>query len=869
MHPRRGGRSARLSFLFLFLFLYTSPLLAQRQTWREPRLDRLPLTAAGEVIAATCACDVDNDGDVDLVVGCTRNDTVVPPTRLWRNDGRGVFTDVSTSHLPLSFGHCRVLAAADIDGDGDVDLVQGNGTQSNGEQDRLWRNEGGGRFADLTSTHLPAGVGYTSQLHFADLDGDGDPDLVAHRPDATAVLLNDGRGAFTESVNAVPARGESHSTIAVADVDGDGDFDLVEGFTVRTTAPFARLLLNDGSGRFAPAPAGRLPATSRTRSATFFDADGDGDADLVLGQMFGNVLLRNDGSGAFAEVTGALPASRYVEWHIVPVDADRDGDLDLVCGGVQGLAFFVNDGTGRFADASAALPRTTLTPGLIGAVAAADFDGRDGVDLVVATFEATLDHAEIDLVAGDGRGGWRAENERWLPADAGAVVASADLDGDGLPDVFTGGWQDTLRFSRGDGSFVAVPLVSQPPPGAVTTVALLPDVDGDGDADLIVFRVLHGTVVPQAEVLRNDGGRSFGVLAGAMPPLSVFPNRVASGDIDGDGDVDLVLGSNSSSTRVLVNDGRGHFSDETSLRLSASMISEAVALGDLDGDFDLDLLHPSATVSKVSLNDGRGFFTLAQPVGLPATGWVTDAAIADLDGDGRQDIVEVHYAGQPGSVVAINRGGLTFQSNPLQPTLGGRGAVTVGDIDHDGLPDLVFAFDVPMTLRITHNAGRGQFVDVTQQWMLRPAPCGQVSLVDLDVDGDLDIVAGGIVDRVYRNHLLQVAAPFPFDRGHDVVLRVSARNAGPQRPIFTALALATNRVHLPWGPYGIVALDPAATLSLGTVAHTQAADIELRLRIPRDPRLVGVNLTAQGFVADQIGGTNFLHLTAAPVRVVR
>lgn len=171
--------------------------------------------------------DLDGDGDLDLVLGLEGGHA------LWLNDGQGRFTDVSADRLPApGLVEARKVAPVDVDGDGDLDLwfshVSWQGREG---QDRLFINDGAGRFADETVGRIPEETGITVDARFADLDGDGDLDVVrADRPRVT-VWLNDGAGRFIDVTEAVfgGSVGEHVLAVELADFDGDGITDLYLG----------------------------------------------------------------------------------------------------------------------------------------------------------------------------------------------------------------------------------------------------------------------------------------------------------------------------------------------------------------------------------------------------------------------------------------------------------------------------------------------------------------------------------------------------------------------------------------------------------------------------------------------------------------
>ena len=119
--------------------------------------------------------DVDRDGDVDIVFGCYGDAGAGSANKVWRNNGSAFFTDSGQS---LGSAYTRDVQLADIDGDGDLDMICGN---YQGSGNRIWLNNGAGNFSDAG---LSIGTGNTLAIALADVDHDGDLDLVeANGPD--------------------------------------------------------------------------------------------------------------------------------------------------------------------------------------------------------------------------------------------------------------------------------------------------------------------------------------------------------------------------------------------------------------------------------------------------------------------------------------------------------------------------------------------------------------------------------------------------------------------------------------------------------------------------------------------------------------
>lgn len=168
--------------------------------------------------------DVDGDGDLDIVLALEGGHA------LWMQDAQGVFRDETKARLPASgFVEARKVAPVDVDRDGDIDLYFAHvGWQGRAPQDRLFVNDGKGKFTDETERRIGVETNTTGDARFADLDGDGDLDLVRVNLGPLEILMNDGRGVFTDVTrDALPSAITGPGLgVEIADFDGDGVLDL-------------------------------------------------------------------------------------------------------------------------------------------------------------------------------------------------------------------------------------------------------------------------------------------------------------------------------------------------------------------------------------------------------------------------------------------------------------------------------------------------------------------------------------------------------------------------------------------------------------------------------------------------------------------
>jgi hypothetical protein len=277
--------------------------------------------------------DFDGDGDLDLVL-VSEDDR---KDELYLNDGEGFFTDVSERLTPNDVSNALVVL--DLNGDGAPDVLTGNiGT------DRLLLNDGTARFRDETATRWRQGSAEsrTQDLEAFDADGDGDLDVAVANEGQDQLYRNDGGVLVDVTAAQLPRDVDESREIRAGDFDGDGDLDLVVGNVrfVLDEPPRDKLLLNDGRGKFSPSPADSLPAAGDESNFTIqaVDLDGDGDLDVVapntvFGEAAGDYrVLLNDGSARFAVAAPGtvLPQSAAGNgFGIVVADFDGDGRDDL------------------------------------------------------------------------------------------------------------------------------------------------------------------------------------------------------------------------------------------------------------------------------------------------------------------------------------------------------------------------------------------------------------------------------------------------------------------------------------------------------------------------------------------------------------
>jgi tetratricopeptide (TPR) repeat protein len=404
--------------------------------------------------------------------------------------------------------------------------------------------------------------GYLQQGRYAEaiVSTGAEPELVDRRVPGVAF-----KDATPDGFAQAAAR-----DLSLFDLDGDGDLDLlVSGATA------LHLFRNDG-GRFTDVTASsglRAPIAGAGIGAVAGDFDNDGRPDLFLLRDAGPRLLHQTPRGTFEDVTGAaaLPASAARSRAAAFVDVDHDGDLDILVAAITGPTQLLrNNGNGTFADIAAAAGIAGAPAGAV-AVVPTDFDNRRDVDLMIAgaesapaLFQNRRDGTFQDVAAPIGL----------ASVGRSSAVAAGDINKDGFTDFFFGRTDATGVFAMSDGRghFVVQPA---PDLSRGATAAVLIDYDNDGLLDFLVCGATG------AALFRNTGDgwsnvtadAGLAALAASTRPVA----RIVAGDLDGDGDTDVVAAMDDGAVRVWRNDGG---SRQASLRVRlTARVSNRSALG--------------------------------------------------------------------------------------------------------------------------------------------------------------------------------------------------------------------------------------------------------------------------------------------------
>jgi hypothetical protein len=569
--------------------------------------------------------DLDGDGNIDIVLSdnCGKNAILA-----FFGQPDGTFTNVVQIPCP---GATDSIALADLNHDGLLDILA---TAPSGA---LWTimNNGNRSFASPSETATPP---YAVLGVVADLTGSGNQDVVLGGG-YPAVLWGSASGYFLgETTINAPVVGGGAYMINTNVTHGGG----VAIAIVNENANCGMSVLSFNSNRTYQTLA-RYALSGST--ATVADFNGDGILDMALTTAEGFVVLLGNGDGTLA-VPQDLAFTTNALTGVALGDLNGDGNMDLV---VAEFAFYNNNsiihvflgtGTGGLYEVS-----NFATASAVDSIILADVNGDGILDLVYdGSDQADCDQCgcffnpdgEVCLGKGDGTFG---PPQSFSAVVLDSSIAVADLDGKGFPDlvIANGGCDPTqqgvaILQGAGDGTFTNRTVYLT---GVGPRAVAIGDFNEDGIPDIAVADYGANSVT----VLFGDGNAGIGGRADF--PVGSSPTSITVADYDGDGHLDIATGSNdtnSDAVSILFGDGQGGFSN--SVNLSAPGYVSAIASGDINQDGQTDIICSSVLgFFSVLLSNGNRTFARQDFVIAPQCNSI---AVGDMNNDGYPDVITVH-----------------------------------------------------------------------------------------------------------------------------------------------------------------------------------------------------------------------------------
>jgi hypothetical protein len=658
--------------------------------------------------SCTSLAAADFNGDGNLDVACAGKTLTV-----WLGDGRGHFRQAPQALATAN----ALIVAGNFNDDGHADLVVAGTIVGGRNQLVLLPGRGDGTFGQkIPILDLPSS-NFTG-LAAADLNQDGRLDLaVAVLPGGAGsgrveAVLGNGDGTFQTPV-ATGAGAANFTNIAVADFDGDGTPDVISigfiqfGYTIQVT-------LGNGDGTFGPPIDTPTPNGPATPAFAVADFTGDGLADVAMSSDIpgtGIYVLQGNGDGTFSPGPVTPGQTNAI---LLAADLNGDGRPDLV---MSGMGIALNQGGGTFA------PVVWYQNQLGQGGVAGDFRHLGRPDVVVAG----------DYYANNGEGVFQAPRSFSTGCGDCWSLTAGDFHNDGNLDAAAVSGSDLRLYAgNGIGGFTGfLESTFTLPNKESLVVAAAADFNGDGNLDLVLGAGDHTYTENQGEavVLLGNGDGTFGAPAVVYTGYPV--DELVTADFNRDGHPDIAIAT-LYGVIVMCGNGAGGFTTTAAIKNIPN--STSLVTADFNGDGIPDL----GTASDVYLGNGDGTFRHSYT--LPQAGVLVQTG--DFNGDGIPDLVTSDY--WTGVVMWPGLGDGTFGppvtvADVFAPNLP---LMAVADLNGDGISDIAVTIDLAATATVYLGGRDGSFTpqSINNLPQLNQFP---LSVGDFNNDGRIDLLFVG------------------------------------------------------------------------------------------------------------------------------
>lgn len=666
---------------------------------------------------AVAAGDFDEDGLMDAFISSSTAAEIV----FMRQSAAHEFAEAARI-TTADFVH--EMIAADFNGDGHLDLA----CLTSMDEVLVLSGDGTGSFPSSYTRPAPPGALWMTT---ANLDAAGPVDLVVLSYYWTSMQkyfsVTNGEcvAGPQEALLSGPA------ALAAADLNGDGLDDLV--FAHESIHLISILFTDAGGGTTSTTTLPYAPVYGA--SAAIADVNHDSRADILIGSGDGSgvsVYLSEEGVGFLPPVQfSAMPAA--FDFVLRVGDLNGDTHLDVVAGGTN-TRVLLGDGLGGFTEGAALLPGVHA----VGDLLLTDYDGGS-LDLL------SLTNYGAGLLAFHGNGDGTFGDDERITASIGAEVVAADLDLDGRTDLVQGGDGSVGYSLLWQTPYATMGFPVTYPQASYTGDLVVGKLDADNYPDIATFFTTGSLMI-----FPNGQNRNFGTEISI--PISEYPVSIAIGNLDGDGQDDLVLVCGGGIETGVAGSAplRPQYTPGISVHLSSAGYANPTfipatgfcpgraAIGDVTMDGIPDIVVTMLCSSTLEVFPGDGAYGFGpSTLLLTSIGTPQDVAVTDITGDGELDLVS---AGQNGVLSVLpNLGGGLFDTPVDFPSAFNPRRLVVADIDADGEQDVTVLSYSSYVAVHRGLAGAGTLENAGHFGVMGYP--NSIAAADVDHDGDLDLVA--------------------------------------------------------------------------------------------------------------------------------
>jgi len=704
------------------------------------------ITTSADVARSVFAADIDGDGNMDVLSASSGDDTI----DWYKNNGAGSFS--AQNDISTSADGAWAVYAADIDGDGNMDVLS-----ASSEDDKvIWYENVAGTGSTWIVFDITALTGttadYATSVFAADIDGDGDMDVLSSSAEDKKIAWykNTTGDGSAWTANSITTSADGAWSVYAADIDGDGDMDVLSASRNDDKVAWYENTNGDGSAWTARNISTSADGATSVHAA---DVDGDGDMDVISASHLDDTIAWYENKGGSPISWTAHTLSTTADWAISvhAADVDGDGDLDVMSASAvdHTITWYENITIHRSALFPTEANIATNADGAT-AVYAADVDGDGDLDVLSAS------EADDTIAWYANDGSWTATNIT-TTADGARSVFAGDVDGDGDLDALSASFEDDkvawYENTNGDGSAWTAHNITTSADGARYIYAV--DMDSDGDLDVLSASETDDTVAwyenaGVAASVKIDCTNANSDITYTARAEGASGNSISITYVDPLAN-DQTLSVTTSGRDITVNlatDSGGNITS-TATEVASAVTSNAIASKlvsvAVEGDGS-GVVEAKAKTNLASGADADGLTWTGHTISNSAVG-ATSVHAADIDGDGDLDALSFSYSDDNIAWYENTAGdGSAWTEHTITTVSIGTESIYAADIDGDGDLDVLSASETDDTIAWYENKGGSPISWTTHNITTSADGAQSVYAADVDGDGDLDVLSASETD---------------------------------------------------------------------------------------------------------------------------